>query len=113
MTAWERIVWIASWIAPVAGWVAVLAFAAVIVRPQIRPLLGHGGTQAWAIGALAALWALGHLTVRLHGVTSDFSRDERSAFHWKLNLGHGYAHWRKLVRRRRRGEYAGRSHSGE
>ena len=54
------------------------------------------------------------MTVRLHGTLAPgFSRDERHGLHWKLNLGHGYAHWRDLMKRRGRGPYAGRSHSGE
>ena len=114
MSAWDRIVWIGSLVAPIAGWVALLAFAAVIVRPEMASLAGYGHAHAWVIGVLAVAWALGHVGVRLHSTLAPgLSRDDKSELRWKLNLGHGYAHWRGLMKRQGRGLYAGKSHSGE
>jgi hypothetical protein len=111
MTLKDRLAWIGSWVAPIAGWIVVLAFAATVVWPQLRQ--SGGRIHAWIISALVLLWFAGHLAVRLHGsLAAGLSRDERAELHFKLNVGRGYAHWRELMRRQGR-SYGGRSHSGE
>src|SRR5574341_535369 len=114
MTLRDRIAWVGSWVAPVAGWIVLLVFAAMVVWPQLRLSAEQGRIHAWIISALVLLWFAGHLAVRLHGsLAAGLSRDERAELHFKLNVGRGYSHWRDLMRRQGRTWYGGRSHSGE
>ena len=109
----DKIAWIGSWVAPVAGWLALLVFAAVVVWPRLPQTVGEGRIHAWIISALVLLWFAGHLAVRLHGsLAAGLSRDERAELHFKLNVGRGYAHWRDLMRKQGRSWQGSRSHSG-
>ena len=110
MTLKDRLTWIGSWVAPVAAWLVVLAFALQVVGQSP----GDPRIHAWIISFFVLLWCAGHLAVRLHGsLAAGLSRDERAELHFKLNMGRGYAHWRDLMRRQGRSWYGGRSHSGE
>jgi hypothetical protein len=113
MTLKDRIAWVGSWVAPVAGWIVVIAFAALVMWPRLRRTPADGRIDAWVISFFVLLWFAGHLAVRLHGsFAADLSRDERAELHFKLNLGRGYSHWRDLMRRQGRSWYGGRSHQG-
>jgi hypothetical protein len=110
----ERGVWIASWVAPAAGWAALLVLGLFVAWPRARLAASSGGFHAWLIAGLVLAWLIAHLAVRFHGTAwGGFSRDERAELKWKLNVGRGYAHWRELMRRRGAHWYGGRSHSGE
>jgi hypothetical protein len=69
---------------------------------------------AWALGLSVVVAALSHLIVTHHGATSArFTHDEKAELQFKLRRGHGYGHWRRLMKQKRGSSYKGRSHSGE
>lgn len=111
MSRWERIVWIASWLAPVA-WCAVFAlFGLFVLWPSLRGL-GDARLHAWALGICVLVALVLHILVMHHGVTTThFSRDEKAELRWKLKVGRGYSHWRGLMRQHERTWYHGRSHT--
>ncbi len=110
----ERLVWLASWLAPIAWWAALLLFGVFVLRPQLRGLGGKVELHAWAISLCVLIALVAHALVMHHGVTAPhFSHDEKAELRWKLRTGRGYAHWRTLMRKHERTWYKGRSHSGE
>ena len=113
MTRWERLVWLASWVAPLSAWAALLAFGWYVVH-------GRGSIATsprmiiWIVGALVMVAALTHLTVGLHALhSSRFAPQERSELRRRLSRGTGHSHWRRLMRQSHSSWYKGRSHSGE
>lgn len=109
----DRIVWIGSWVAPVAWVVAAVLLAVVVARPELGETAGGGRIHAWLLGVLA-LGAAAHLLVVTHGhFHKAFSHDERAQLRFKLALGAGHGHWRRLMRQHHESQYGGRSHSGE
>lgn len=113
MSLWERIVWIGSWVAPLAWCAAFLFLGALVLWPELGRPAGGGRLLAWLISALVLALAA-HLLVSAHGgLTRTFSRDEKAELAWKLARGGGHGHWRRLMRQRQRHWYKGRSHSGE
>jgi hypothetical protein len=111
MTRWERLVWAASWVAPLA-WLAVLVVFGVFV--SWSALKARPDMFAWALGAVMLIGFAAHFLVHHHAMTAaHFSTDEKGKLRYKLWRGTGYGHWRELMRERRLHHYKGRSHSGE
>lgn len=114
MTRWEKIVWLASWLAPLAGWAALVLFGLSVVRPSVGGLAARGDLLAWVVGLCVLLAFAAHMLVMHHGATGGhFSRDEQAELRWKLQTGRGHSRWRELMRKHQRTWYKGRSHSGE
>lgn len=110
---WERLVWLASWVAPIAGAAALLLFGLYVLWPRLGGLRAGVELQAWVIG-LCLLALLAHAMVMHHGATAPhFTHDEKSELRFKLRTGRGHAHWRALMKQKQRSWYKGRSHSGE
>lgn len=112
-TFWERVTWIASWVAPLGWSASLLLFALLVAWPELGRLAGEGRDVAWLVGFFVLLGLSGHVAVMAHGtVTSHFSRDEKAELRWKLHSGAGYSHWRRLMRKHERTWHKGRSASG-
>ena len=111
---WERLVWLASWLAPTAFWAALLLFGLAVLRPQLRGFGGRVELHAWAISLCVLVALVAHALLMHHGATAPhFTHDERAELQWKLKTGRGHGHWRALMKQKRATWYKGRSHSGE
>jgi len=110
----EGLVWLASWAAPVGWCGALVLFGLFVLRPRLGGLGARVEALAWALGLLVVVAVLGHLLVTHHGATSTvFTHDEKAELQFKLRRGHGYGHWRRLMKQKQGTSYKGRSHSGE
>jgi hypothetical protein len=112
MTPRDRLAWIASWVAPLTGWLVLLGLVVALLRPDLARFLGRPDWHAWLLSALVLAWFASHLTVRFHS-RRVFSRDEHSELHFRLDRGRGYSHWRQLMRQHGKTWWGGKSHSGE
>ncbi len=111
LTRWEKLVWIASWLAPIAGWAAFILIGLAIAWPQIRM---SAETVAWMIGGCVLAALIAHAMVWHHGATTEhFSNEERKHLSRRLKRAGGHGHWRALMKKYQRTWYKGRSHSGE
>jgi hypothetical protein len=111
LTRWERLVWAASWIAPLAWLTTAIAFGLVVAWPTLR---ARPEIVPWALGAIALIAFAAHFVVHHHAMTAaHFSAEEKGKLRYKLWRGTGYRDWRALMRERRLHHYKGRSHSGE
>ena len=111
LSRWEKLVWIASWVAPLALWAAFILIGLVIAWPQLR---ADAGAQAWLIGAVVLVALVAHSLVWHHGATvPHFAPEERAALKQRLIRAGGHGHWRTLMKKHQRHWYKGRSHSGE
>jgi hypothetical protein len=110
LSRWERIVWIASWVAPLALWGAFILFGLVVAWPSLR---GDARLHAWLIGAIVLLALVAHVLVWRHGTTAEhFSSEERSGLAARLRRAGGHGHWRTLMTKHQRTWYKGHSHTG-
>ncbi len=110
LSRWERIVWIASWVAPLALWGAFILFGLVVAWPSLR---GDVRLHVWIIGAVVLVALVAHALVWHHGATAaHFSSEERAGLTARLSRVGGHAHWRSLMKKYQRTWYKGRSHSG-
>jgi hypothetical protein len=111
MTPFDRLTWVASFLAPLVGWLIVVLFGAFVSQEALPARLVSPRTAAWLSALLVLIWLASHLTVRFHGRRArDFSRDDKAELAFRLNSGHGYAHWRALMRGAGKTWYRGRSH---
>ena len=112
MSPRDRLAWIASWAAPLAAWLALLGVAVALFRPDLARFLGRPDWDAWLISLLVVVWLASHLTIRFHS-RAVFSRDDHAELHFRLDRGHGYSTWRRLMRQQGKTWWGGKSHSGE
>jgi hypothetical protein len=111
LTAWERVVWIASWVAPLARWAVFIAFGLVVAWPAMRR---DALLAAWLVAGLAGVAFGAHFLVWHHSARAEhFSPEERAHLASKLRRAGGHGHWRALMTKYQRTWYKGRSHSGE
>jgi hypothetical protein len=107
----DRLVRILGSNATVAGGVALLILVLVLLWPVLGPLARDGGTVAWIVGMGVVVFALGHLTIRVHVRRKEnAARDAHGelSFRMESETGpHVSTHGEHLTR------YGGRSHSGE
>ena len=68
LTRWEKAVWIASWLAPLAVWGAFIVMGLVIAWPQLR---GNAREAAWLIGGVVLAGLVAHAMVWHHGTTAE------------------------------------------
>ena len=110
LSRWERIVWVASWVAPLGLWGAFILFGLNVAWASVR---GNAHLTAWIIGALVLLAFVAHALVWHHGTTAEhFSPEERAGLAARLRRAGGHGHWRTLMKKYQRTWYKGRSHSG-
>jgi hypothetical protein len=110
LTRWERVVWIASWLAPLAGWGAFILMCLYIAWPHLR---ANARITAWLIGACVLAALIAHAMVWHHGSTAEhFSDEERVHLSRRLKRAGGHGHWRALMKKYQRTWHKGRSHSG-
>jgi hypothetical protein len=110
VSRWEKVIWIASWVAPLALWGVFIAFGLTVAWPQLRT---DAKLASWLIGALALLAFVAHALVWHHGTTAvHFTPEERGALKQRLQKAGGHGHWRALMRKYDRHWQKGRSRSG-
>ena len=110
LSRWERAVWVASWVAPLAAWGAFVVFGLVVAWPALR---SGGAAAAWVIGALVIVGFVAHFLVWHHGSRAPhFTPEERAHLAGKLARAGGHGHWRALMRKHQRTWPRGRSGSG-
>ncbi len=110
LTRREKAAWIASWVAPLAGWAALVAFGLVVAWPELRR---NAFLAAWVIGALVIAGFAAHFLVWHHGTRAPhFTEQERAHLTGKLARAGGHRHWRALMRKYERTWHAGRGRSG-
>ncbi len=111
LSRWEKVVWIASWVAPLALWGVFILAGLVIAWPAVR---SNFGLHAWIIGSIVIVALLAHSLVWHHSATvPHFTPEERATLKGKLRRAGGHGHWRALMKKYQRHWYKGRSHSGE
>jgi hypothetical protein len=110
LSRWERFVWIASWVAPLALWGAFILLGLVVAWPSLR---GNAPLHAWIIGAVVLVALVAHAMVWHHGTRAEhFLPEERAELARRLRGAAGHGHWRALMTKHQRSWYKGRSHSG-
>jgi len=109
----DRLVRILVRFAPVAGGVVLLGAVLALLWPVLKPLLQDGGNVAWIMGVAVVIYALGHLTIRVHARRrGSFVRDERGELSFRMEpdaASQPVAPAEGAIV----GLYGGRSHSGE
>jgi hypothetical protein len=106
----EKLVWIASWVAPLALWGVFIVLGLVVAWPSLR---GEASLHAWLIGLVVVVALVAHSLVWHHGATAEhFTAEERTALKGRLRRAGGHGHWRALMKKYQRTWYKGRSHSG-
>lgn len=114
MTPFDRLTWVASFVAPLVGWLILVLFGAFVSQEALPARLISPKAAAWLSALLVLAWLASHLTVRFHSRRArEFSRDEQSELSFQLSRGRGYARWRHLMRGVGKTWYRGRSHAGE
>jgi hypothetical protein len=110
LTRWEKVVWIASWLAPLAVWGVFIVMGLVIAWPQLR---SDARSTAWVIGGFVLAGLVAHAMVWHHGTTTEhFSPEERAHLTRRLRRAGGHGHWRALMKKYQRTWSKGRGHSG-
>lgn len=111
LSRFERAVWVASWVAPLARWAVFIAFGLVVAWPALR---SDPWLAAWVIVGLVVIGFLAHFLVWHHGTRAEhFNEQERAHLSGRLLRAGGHGDWRALMRKYQRTWYRGRSHSGE
>ena len=114
LTAWEQLVWIGSFAAPLAGWALLILFGLYVIRSDFRAFVGKGHVFAWILAALVIVALAAHYIVMRHAHRAEhFPHEERADLKRRLAFGHGHGQWRRLMRQSQKHWYKGRSHSGE
>jgi hypothetical protein len=110
LSRWEKLVWVASWIAPFAMWGAFILVGMVIAWPALS---ANVGLQAWVIGVIVVVAFVAHSLVWHHSArVVHLTSEERAALKGRLRRAGGHGHWRALMKKYQRTWYKGRSHSG-
>lgn len=113
MALQDRLVRILVRFAPIAGGLALLGVVLVLLWPVLKPLAGDGATVAWVVGLAVMVYALGHLTIRVHARRrGTFVRDERGELAFRMDPEAGPPA-KAAAQTDHVSLYGGRSHSGE
>ena len=100
MTAWDKVAWACTWVAPALWLGALLGVVCVVVLGYSPDPVGR--MSLWPIGAvLLGAWTA-QMILAFHTLLSTtLSRAEKRALFGKLWSGGGYKYWRDLMRARR------------
>ena len=114
MTPFDRLTWVASFVAPLVGWLILVLFGAFVSQEALPARLISPQAAAWLSALLVLVWLASHVAVRVHSRRArEFSRDDQAELSFRLNRGRGYSHWRTLMRGVGKTWYRGRGHGGE
>ena len=66
MTPFDRLTWVASFVAPLVGWLILVLFGAFVSQEAVPAPLISPKAAAWLSALLVLVWLASHLTVRFH-----------------------------------------------
>ncbi len=104
MTGWDRIAWACSWVAPVAGILALASLGfAIAAQRDVELLRPYGATLQVGVLAFGATSALAHvlLVYQVHK-RANLTPEEAARLTGLLHFGFGYSEWREALKRRAR-----------
>jgi hypothetical protein len=86
MALQDRLVRFLGRFGPFVGGTILVFVVLVLFWPLLEPLASDGATVAWVVGILAMVYALGHLTIRVHARRgAALIRDERGELTFRLD----------------------------